>query len=368
MEKKSLYAYFGLINPFHTVNIPGHPFYQLPLLDSIAEFLNIEKQFDIFSYLPDHIVEAEYENMKWPEIEPVEILKYLADTRIVHYYPTIDRIIHLIENKEYEKIILKARFRNLSTLSKKWNDALLFEHIILTALRSGYDPNDIVILDTDQSLPENFKNWSSSKGIIRLAPSIDFQPFTQSFANRLIDLYESDFEWKRKTNQIIYYGNIGSDSNSVYKSGHTKNPIVFDCLIHGSSLDHFDLTYSTIIAGKITEEIVDLSFKLKHCSTIDRTSRIHIFDEFCASKVCLNVSKDLYSEIGFIPARVYEALIFGCIPISYNMPNILPELSFSTVEQYLEILKYIIDLSHEDYIILYKKVINSLLEINKNTK
>ena len=42
-------------------------------------------------------------------------------------------------------LYLKARFRNLSTLAKKWKDAHEFELIICAAIEAGYKKESIVI-------------------------------------------------------------------------------------------------------------------------------------------------------------------------------------------------------------------------------
>ena len=49
--RKALYGYFGSLIE-HNDPFPGHPLYQLNLLDSLSKAFNIDK-FDIVYYNPD---------------------------------------------------------------------------------------------------------------------------------------------------------------------------------------------------------------------------------------------------------------------------------------------------------------------------
>lgn len=348
----ALYAYFGLRGTSNTLDIPGHGFYQIPLMESIYVKYDIST-FDFYSYIPSDVIQGQ--NLEYNVGHLGDLLRQ-TDRALIDVTPyCYSDVIKNIMEKKYDLIFLKARFRNLSTLTKKWNDATQFENIIETAIAVGYDPSSIVILDTDLSLPQNFLEYAHNLKIDIKIPSIHFQPISV----RMLDLFYSvtklDIAEKFKANDFIFYGNIPDPNNTSYKAGHTKNPILHECIDVAINLNHYNSQYHVILAGKIPPNYNPRTY------FIPRTERSEIYDRFSMSKICLNVSKDLYTERKFIPARVYEAIMFGAIPVSYNMPYIHPALSFSNIEEYREILKYILELNSADYLSLYRQVIDSII-------
>ena len=146
MEKKSsksLYAYFGELGIFDT-NIPGHTFYQIGLMDALSEKFGTD-QFDFLNYISDKYTSGSIDP-EFPAGELGDLMTRYSRKLINNYQISYPEVIEKIMNKEYDKLFLKARFRNLSTLQKKLKDAKIFEDIITTALSVGYSPENIVII------------------------------------------------------------------------------------------------------------------------------------------------------------------------------------------------------------------------------
>jgi hypothetical protein len=342
---KSLYAYFGLLE-LHGVDSPGHSLYQLGLIDSLRESFG-ESSFDFYSYYPQEIVkEAILNSPEYPESSLGKLFEEYHSKLFSQYCVSLTSVIENIENKEYSKIYLKARFRNLSSLAKKWKDARDFEKIIETAISSGYLPHQIVILDTDLSLPENFfKKYSGS--VTCLVPSIDFPGISVDFLNKCVAINLTEFS---KSKNIVYYGNIDT---SNYKSGNAKSPILKECI------DFLESGESPMSSSIICKK-GDFSFsKIQH---IPRNSRLLIWKELSKSLVMLNVTKEKYNAEQFIPARVFEAMIFGMIPVSYKFEFLNKSFSFNTVEDLSEIIKYLDECSNEDLKAAYSNFIESYLK------
>jgi hypothetical protein len=81
----------------------------------------------------------------------------------------------------------------------------------------------------------------------------------------------------------------------------------------------------------------------------------------------LNVTKEKYAEVQFIPARIYEALIFGLIPVSYRFEFLSKTFSFTTVDELNEIYQYLhecdtagLEQAYMTFVASYLKYSNSL--------
>jgi len=350
-ESKSLYAYFGELGLF-SGNIPGHTFYQLGLLDSISEKYGVSR-FDFLNYIDD--------------APPVDMVPIFGDGKlgsifhtyskklIDHYRIGFNRVISNIEDKSYSKLFLKARFRNLSTLEKKLTDASKFEKIIEVAITAGYDPKDIVVLDTDLSLSESFIARLAELGITREIPSITIPGIGKSFLKSCMDLHQKSSVIKPAN--LIYYGNLSFEN---YKSGHSKNTIINDII---NNVDHMTLfsgdSFKMTVAAKSTPELEQWINSTKLVKLCPRENRKDIWTALENSLVSVNVSKDLYLKEGFIPARVYESVIFGTIPISYKVGS-QPALTFNTVSEFEEICKFLKDCSGADYFKILSQIADSL--------
>jgi hypothetical protein len=364
-NKKALYAYFGELGIFDD-NIPGHSFYQLGLLDSISNKYRIQS-FDFYNYLDygttSRAKEILYFRPSFPDGLLGNIFVKYSDRLIDQYRISFTEMINNIIAVKYSKLFLKARFRNLATLEKKLTDAARFEKIITTALAAGYDPCDIVIVDTDLSMSEAFIAYIKAIGITREIPSITIPTVSSSFLDDCLDLH-SQIEQKRE-NRIVYYGNLSFEN---YKQGHSKNPIIHDII---SSVDSFatftGYEFDMILMAKETEKLQASVDDTTHISLIPRTHRIAIWDALKASLISVNVSKDLYLETGFIPARVYESVIFGVIPVSFKKSQ-HPAMSFDTVEQFFEICTFLSECSVTDYFRILTSIGESLKTIPSTNK
>ena len=345
MEKKSsksLYAYFGELGIFDT-NIPGHTFYQIGLMDALSEKFGTD-QFDFLNYISDKYTSGSIDP-EFPAGELGDLMTRYSRKLINNYQIAYPEVIEKIMNKEYDKLFLKARFRNLSTLQKKLKDAKIFEDIITTALSVGYSPENIVIIDTDLSLSESFLETIKVLGLSREIPSITMPGMSKGFIDDCLQIHEKNQD--RRTTNLMYYGNLSFDN---YKEGHSKNPIINDIIQSVDSTQMFDGTPFTMsVAAKIDLSLENWIGQMEKVSLIAREDREFIWEHFSYSMVSVNVSKDLYLKEKFIPARVYESIIFGTIPVSYKWGQ-HPAMTFETVEDFWEICKFLAECSRKDYL------------------
>lgn len=355
-KKKSLYAYFGELGIFDD-NIPGHTFYQIGLIDALIEKYDTP-QVDFLNYISDKYQKGS-QRPTFPNGVLGTLMAHYSDILIDDYLPSYPETIERIRNKVYDKLFLKARFRNLSTLQKKLKDALIFEDIISTALKVGYDPADIVIIDTDLSLSESFLRKIEELEISREVPSITMPGISKDFIESFLSIHEQSAEPTTLSSgtQLIYYGNLSFDN---YKAGHTKNTIINDIIESVDSTKMFDGTpFKLTVAAKLDPKLVDWIKPMAGVSIIGREEREAIWNHFQLSKVSINVSKDLYIQQKFIPARVYESIIFGVIPVSYKWGQ-HPAMTFDTVQDFWEICKFLAECPREDYLKILRSCAESL--------
>jgi hypothetical protein len=356
MEKKSsksLYAYFGELGIFDT-NIPGHTFYQIGLMDALSEKFGTD-QFDFLNYISDKYTSGSIDP-EFPDGELGQLMTRYSRKLINNYQISYPEVIEKIKNKEYDKLFLKARFRNLSTLQKKLKDAKIFEDIITTALEVGYSPENIVILDTDLSLSESFLSTIEALGISREIPSITMPGMSTCFIEDCLKIHENSTE-NRHNNHLMYYGNLSFDN---YKEGHSKNPIINDIIQSVDQTQMFDGTLFTMsVAAKSDQSLENWLGTMDTVSLVPREDRARIWEHFSQSMVSVNVSKDLYIKEKFIPARVYESIIFGTIPVSYKWGQ-HPAMTFETVEDFWEICKFLAECSRQDYLKILRQCADRL--------
>jgi len=332
-ETRVLYAYFGNLGIFNE-DIPGHSFYQIGLLDAIREREGEDCKFDFYSYLPV----PEKQETLFPDDE-IGLLneKYFLDM-IADYRPAFDKIIDQIRMGRYQAIYLKARFRNLSTLAKGFNDAWQFEQLIKEA--AGVPDLKIYVLDTDLSLPDEFLESAGEYGVKRLIPSIDMPGIGANFLKDCMDIHKKQLI--KANNAVIYYGNLDFKN---YKVGHEKNPIIIDLLSKLSTHKKFNTEgFSVTHAGKPVE-LLQAAIK-----SIHRSDRESIWNSFGQSKASINISKDLYLERGFLPARVFEAIMFGTVTVSFADKTLHPSFGFTSVEQAIEQITYLSEIEAADYL------------------
>jgi hypothetical protein len=312
-------------------------------MDSLSEKFKVD-QFDFLNYISDKYTSGSIDP-EFPAEELGDLMTRYSRKLINNYQISYPEVIEKIMNKEYDKLFLKARFRNLSTLQKKLKDAKIFEDIIATALSVGYSPENIVIIDTDLSLSESFLETIKVLGLSREIPSITMPGMSKGFIEDCLQIHEK-VQVSRTTN-LIYYGNLSFDN---YKEGHSKNPIINDIIQSVDSTQMFDGTPFTMsVAAKSDLSLENWIGKLAKVSLIPREDREFIWEHFSYSMVSVNVSKDLYLKEKFIPARVYESIIFGTIPVSYKWGQ-HPAMTFETVEDFWEICKFLAECSRKDYL------------------
>ena len=353
---KSLYAYFGLLD-LHTIDSPGHSLYQIGLVDSLRESFGEEK-FDFYSYYPEEVIKSTELN-GFPETDLGKLFHKYRDELFDKPIHTINEVIQHISEKKYSKLYLKARFRNLSTLSKKWKDAKDFDRIIECAITAGYIKSEIIILDTDLSLSEKFIEQTKDFVTI-LIPSIDFPGISNMF---LVDCVKLNLSKSKKGLNSVFYGNIDT---SKYKSGNSKSDILPDVLTwishkHWSKDEDFYL-----ICKK--NDFDSLPNKLLSTYHIDRKDRGKIWEILELSRVMVNITKEKYKESQFIPARIYEAIIFGMIPISYKFDFLCPAFSFETIDDLIEIYTYLSECEAAELSQAYKYFINSYIDYLTSTQ
>ena len=353
---KALYAYFGLID-LHTIDSPGHSLYQLGLFDSIRVSYGVEK-FDFYSYYPKELQASEIsKDIQFPDTALGKVFaKYRTDL-FDDYGILFDVVLDRIRNKKYSQIYLKARFRNISTLTKKWKDASNFEEIIDTAITSGYTKENIIILDTDLSLPPSFYKKYGDVLTISI-PSIDFPGVSSRFLSECVALHKENYT---KEKVSVFYGNIDT---SNYKSGNSKSEMLPAIL---NWLASADTRNSNAIQLIVIGKSKDLESLPSGVQVVYRNLRQAVWSTLEKYLVMINVTKEKYDERRFIPARIYEAMIFGMIPVSYKFSFLSETFSFNNIDDLREIIIYLNECDQDDLKKAYLNFINSYTKYCENT-
>jgi hypothetical protein len=348
---KSLYAYFGLLD-LHQIDSPGHSLYQIGLVDSLRESFGEEK-FDFYSYYPVEVIKSA--NLQgFPETDLGRLFHKYRTELFDQPLHNIDELLQLISQKTYSKLYLKARFRNLSTLSKKWKDARDFDRIVQCAIDAGYSKEEIIILDTDLSLSDKFVDQTKDFVTI-LIPSIDFPGISNMF---LVDCVNLNLTQSKKGITSVFYGNIDT---SKYKSGNSKSKILPEALEwvgrnHWSRDEYFYLVCKKNDFDLVSDKLTQSTYH------VDRKDRIKIWETLESSRIMINITKEKYNERKFIPARIFEAIIFGMIPVSYKFDFLCPAFSFENLEDLSEIYMYLNECDDAGLEQAYKHFINCYIE------
>lgn len=341
-----LYAYFGLLN-LHSIDSPGHFLYQLGLMDSIRRKYDVAA-FDFYSYYPTEVQEEAIDSPWYPETPLGKVFTEFFEEMIELYRLSEEIMLEKIRRKEYSFLFLKARFRNLSTLTKKWKDARSFETIIRTAVESGYSKEQIIILDTDLSLPKSF--FDSDPPVTIIVPSINIPAISREFLMKCVDVNLNNFD---KSQGAVFYGNIDT---SNYKSGNSKSEKLREIL------NYFENSNSPIGSFTVISKKKDFSSLSENTTCVLRNDRPQIWNSLETNFIMLNVTKEKYNDLKFIPARIFEAMIFGMVPISYKFSFLSETFSFNNIEDLDEIVKYLDECSQEDKKAAYLHFINQYLE------
>lgn len=344
---KGLYSYFGLLD-LHRIDSPGHSLYQLGLIDSLRKESGCQK-FDFFSYYPQAVI---LDQAGIPEGFPAtplgDLFREYQENLIDDYCISHDRVIEKIAEKKYDFLFLKARFRNLSTLAKKWKDARAFEKMIETAISAGYPKEKIIVLDTDLSLSEDFtRKYEATVKII--IPSIHIPGISHDFLKRCVEIHTDNYD-KLKT--VVFYGNIDT---SNYKSGNAKSGLLMPVIEYLSE---------TCESGQFTviSKIKDIGTLQVGVRGVERSNRPEIWRTLEKGSVMINVTKEKYDAHKFIPARIFEALIFGMIPVSHKFDFLSSAFSFNNLEDLDEIMKYLMECSPEDRKKAYLYAVDNYLQ------
>lgn len=347
---KAFYAYFGLLD-LHTIDSPGHSLYQLGLMDSLRVEYGVEK-FDFFSYYPEEL-QKDFYFCEYPETPLGKVFTDYYKQMVQAYCLQLEIVLDRIKNKEYTHLFLKARFRNLSTLTKKWKDAASFEKLISAAIDAGYSSDQIIVLDTDLSLPSSFYDTYSACVTVKV-PSIHFKGISDRFLNDCVTVHkESDYLDRVKG--AVFYGNINT---SNYKSGNSKSEMLKDALGYFFSRVECFGDELTIIAKPSDFNEVGQGDVIG----IYRSDRPAIWRTLQERLIMLNVTKEKYDQVRFIPARIYEAMIFGMIPVSYKFNFLSEAFSFNNIDDLNEIVLYLHECDEEDLRKAYLHFIKSYQE------
>jgi hypothetical protein len=168
-------------------------------------------QFDFLNYISDKYTSGSIDPV-FPSDNLGELMTNYTRKLINNYQISYDEVIEKIENREYDKLFLKARFRNLSTLEKKLKDASRFEDIITTALRVGYNPADIIIIDTDLSLSESFLSTIELSLLLRklgytnaLLMELAYNEDSEEMRNKWLTIADDEGDFMSNLIKDIFY-------------------------------------------------------------------------------------------------------------------------------------------------------------------
>ena len=361
----ALYAYFGNIL-LSNDDTPGHNLYQLGLLDSISIKYKIDN-FDFVNYISlsngynyPHQVKVIYEfpNDRYGEL----FLKYYNKLIITYDEYELSDIFDKIEQHVYSKIILKARFRNISTLSKKLKDTLIFEKIITKAINCGYSKSDIIVLDTDMSISP--RSYAILRELVTIeVPSITIPGISDRFLDECIEISSNRIDEFNRTNTIFYNGNIDT---SNYKAGNSKNPILqtaLDSIKSHKTFNNIAFNLAYTVKNELYKKLELPNNDSTKTYIISRANRLAIWEMYKTALCVLNITKDKYLTIGFIPARVYESIIFGTVVVSYKI-GLTKATTFSTIDDLLEICTYLSEIDSSDYLKLLNMQASELREVH----
>lgn len=384
--KKYLYTYFGFLWP-NSIDIPGHFLYQPFLLKEILHKIDKDSNYkiDFYSYLnnletiPESVINKNSYFFKisnyiraWASI--VINVRSKNNNALLN----IEEILYNIKKDNYDAVFLKARFRNMSTYSKKYYDTYKFEKILDTCIKAK---TPTYIIDTDCSLSEKFIdkyinpnnniNILSLGNIDKVYLNLNKEKMTNFKLLRGIDpktfndilpyiTEEKNFINKEKL--LIYYGNIAFKN---YKANHTKSLNGLSIYFKYIENNPADFKYSFL--GKLEDFGNIYNNDMRYIENIKRNDRISIIDRHKKGICSINISKELYEKVDFTPARITEAFLFSNIPFVYRKNNnylgVLPGF-----KNYLEFNEFIELIKEQDTILpMFESYANKYLDhLKKN--
>lgn len=269
---KALYCYFGRFGD-HNLDIPGHPLYQLFLLNSLAQKFNIDK-FSVYYYDKPKSFTNEFSILR-------DYRKHLHSKLIE--YDDISFADALTD--KYDIVFLKYRFRNLSRLLAKSYDRLKFEKLFQTHGEKVY------IIDTDAEVKERcphvvsffLKDWAyPSNDIIKLIPVLE-----EDIAN-VVDVQD-------KTYQLTFIGNEYFKVDIAQKFAELAARTNVDLVVQGKWKFHPFLK-----------------------AILPRTERVAGYNNLKFSDCSVQISKKIYLDFDFMSPRIFESWLLGTLIFSQN--------------------------------------------------
>ena len=174
----------------------------------------------------------------------------------------------------------------------------------------------------------------------------------------LVDCMNLNLTQSKKGISSVFYGNIDT---SKYKSGNSKSEILPNALEwiarnHWSRDEDFYLVCKKNDFDSVSDKLTSSTYHL------DRKNRIKIWGTLESSRIMVNITKEKYNDRRFIPARIFEAIIFGMIPVSYKFDFLCPAFSFENLEDLSEIYIYLNECDEAGLEQAYKHFINCYIE------
>jgi hypothetical protein len=284
--KTGLYCYWGALGD-HERNAPGHPLYQVFCLDTLADFLALDKIYFYSFYknkVEQHTHEVEFYILK---DKRTAILKKLQ-VEIVSFKQAMQLA------QTVDATFLKARFRNKSRLEEKSFDALKFEKLIEIA-----PAEKTYVIDSDGELPLNFFTKYPVRLLTYFADltfyaKYDTQPavaltipptLVRHFSHPKETLHEAD-------DDLVFIGNEGlkSPKLSSWLNGLAEQKL------------------KVLVQGKWTPK--------HNFEILKREKRQEGFLRFGQCLATLQLSKEKYCAYQFLSPRIYEANLVGAVVFS----------------------------------------------------
>lgn len=323
---KALYGYFGNITE-HNLDIPGHPLYQLNLLDSLKNTFKVD-EFTI----------AYYYDYKQPEAVQV-----LPEVRQELFNSLNLRFGNEQYLSEFDLILLKHRFRNASRLrDTNLTDVAAYER----CLRIAHELKiPVYVIDTDASITESFYRRFSDIKIL-------------SYFNESIYPRNISYTKISPTSEILFkFANVVQTS--------TKQ----DCFVYDGNNYFKDLRLinllNTAVADPFFKEIL-IHGKGWPIKAFPRTERVQFYKEVLEKgKVTVNLTKPLYEKNCFVSPRIIEALMLGVIPIVPEGYICLPEeVRFASIDEAFQKMLYFSENYSKELVLDCVKYLLNWLEAN----
>jgi len=308
---KALYGYFGEITE-HNLKYPGHPLYQLNLLSSLSNYFGIDK-FDILHYTDD-------EDRNGISIH-ADLRSSLLESLVGDRYRGV-----LPSELDYDIVILKHRFRNLSRLhDTRLSDVSIYEEMLDVCRHNGIPT---YVIDSDFSIHPSFWRRFPHVKILSFADNLDIYPrdvdVTKLSPTSDVLLRMIPTEATNRPHDCFVY-----DGNPYFKDSMLIESM--EVLLRSDSMIEEGL-----ILGKGWKEYpIYVSRPVEH---FGRDRRIEFYKKALMRGACtVNITKKAYEENRFVSPRIVEAFILGVFPLVPSGYTFMPEdLRFSSISELRE--------------------------------